>query len=147
MGELDEDNGDPIPWGLFVQICHWSLLSGNLFVWVFSVMQWNCLGQSISIDPLGFHNFCPGVDSIIIEYDSSKSDQEGQKVTLKNCYANPFDPRISFHFAIACWLCTNQEVFATTEKLFLVNGCLVGSSATRYSYQLRDLLKDKVEEI
>jgi hypothetical protein len=148
MGELDEDNANPIPWGMFVQICHWSLLSGNLFVWVFSVMQWNCLGQSVSIDPpLGFHNFCPGVDSIIIKYDSSKSNQEGQKVTPNNCYANPFDPRVSFHLAIACWLFTNQEVFATTKKFFLVNGCLVGSSATQYSYQLRDLLKDKVEEI
>jgi hypothetical protein len=148
MGELDEDNAKPIPWSLFVQICHWSLLSGNLFVWVFSVMQWwNYLGRSVSIDPLGFHNFCPGVDSIIIKYDSSKSDQEGQKVTPKNCYANPFDPRVSFHLAIACWLCTNQEVFATTKKFFLANGCLVGLSAMQYSYQLRSLLKDKVEEI
>ena len=134
---MDEDNADPIPWPLFVQICHWALLKGNIFVWVFSVMQWNCLGRSVSIDPLGFHNFQPGVDSIIIQYDNSKADQEGMKVTPKNCYANPFDPRVSFHLAIGCWLCLNQEVFGSTEKLFLTNGCEIGSAATRYSNSLR----------
>ena len=147
MGDLDEENADPIPWALFVQICHWALLSGNIFVWVFSVMQWNCLGRSVSIDPLGFHNFLPGVDSIIVQYDNSKADQEGMKVTPKNCYANPFDPRVSFHLAIGCWLCLNQEVFGTTEKLFLANGCEIGSAAARYSCSLRDMLKDKINEI
>jgi hypothetical protein len=85
MGDLDKENAEPILWALFVQICHLALLHGNVFVWVFSVLQWNCLGQSVSIDPLGFHNLRPGPDSIVVEYDSSKADQEGAKATPKNC--------------------------------------------------------------
>jgi hypothetical protein len=70
----------------------------------------------VLIDPLWFHNLRPGPDFIVIEYDSSKADQEEAKVTPKNCYANPFDPpRVSFHLAI------NQEVFATTKILFISN--------------------------
>jgi hypothetical protein len=101
----------------------------------------------VLIDPLGFHNLRPGPDSIVAEYDSSKADQEGAKVTPKNCYANPFDPRVSFHLTIGCWLCINQEVFATTEKLFISNGCKVGSTALRYSTTLLELLNDKIELI
>jgi hypothetical protein len=43
MDNLDKENAEPILWTLFVQICHWALLHGNVFVWVFFVLQWNCL--------------------------------------------------------------------------------------------------------
>jgi hypothetical protein len=148
MGDLDEENAEPIPWAMFVQICHRALLQGNVFVWVLSILQWNCLGQSVSTDPLGFHNLRPGPNSIVVEYDSSsKTNQEGVKVTPKNCYANPFDPRVSFHLAIGCWLCINQEVFANTKKTFISNGCEVGWAASQYSTALRELLKDKIKLI
>jgi hypothetical protein len=122
MGDLDGENAKPIPWALFFQICHWTLLHGNVFVWVFSILQWNYLGRSVLIGPLGFHNLRPGPNFIVVEYDSSKADQEGAKVTLKNCYANPFDPRVYFHLTIGCWLCINQEVFATTEDYLYRRG-------------------------
>jgi hypothetical protein len=92
IGDLDEENAKPILWAMFVQICHWALLHGNVFVWVFSVLQWNCLGRSVSINPLGFHNLRPGPDSIVVEYDSSKANQEAAKVTPKNCYTQSFLP-------------------------------------------------------
>jgi hypothetical protein len=147
MGNLDEENAEPILWTLFVQICLRALLHENVFVWVFFVLQWNCLGRSVLIDPLGFHNLRPGPDSIIVEYDSSKAHQEGAKVTPKNCYANLFDPRVSFHLTIGCWLCINQEVFATTKTLSISNGCKVGLAASGYSTALHELLKDKIELI
>ena len=101
-GLLDEQESDPLPFALYVKIAHWSLVSMNIFVWVFTVLQWNCLGRSISIDPLSLHNFSPGGDSIKVTYDQSKKDKEGRRVTPKNVYANPFDPRISVHFALCC---------------------------------------------
>jgi hypothetical protein len=63
-GELDENDSDPITFPLFRLICQWALGAGNIFLWVFGLLQWNCMGRSISIDPLGFRNFTMGSDSI-----------------------------------------------------------------------------------
>ena len=36
-----------------------------------------------SVDPLGFHNFTLEQDSIIIKYDDSKGDKDGEKLLQK----------------------------------------------------------------
>lgn len=75
-GNTDEHEADPISWTLYQLICGWALKRGNIFVWVWTVLQWNCMARSISIDPLGLHNFTLGDDNIKVKYDSSKSDLE-----------------------------------------------------------------------
>jgi hypothetical protein len=51
------------------------------------------MARSASIDPLGFHNFSKGVDSIVFKYDDSKTDNAGEKVSPnKNIFANPLNP-------------------------------------------------------
>jgi len=146
-GNLDEEESDPIPFPLYQQICEWAILSGNIFVWVYTVLQWNCIARSVSVDPLTFHNFSPGfgTDSIKCTYDRTKADQEGKKVSPKNLYANPFDPRISVFLALGCWICTTQETFVGSEKIFLNDGSKDGSASSRYCSQLVKLLKDKID--
>jgi hypothetical protein len=94
-GNLDEQELDPISFVLYELICNkWALESKNVLVcWVWTVLQWNCMARSASIDPLGFHNFSKGVDSIVFKYDDSKTDNAGEKVSPnKNIFANPLNP-------------------------------------------------------
>ena len=42
-GNVDEREANPIPWGLFVLICTWSVTEGNMFLWVWSILQWNLM--------------------------------------------------------------------------------------------------------
>jgi hypothetical protein len=90
-GNVDKQEADHISFSLYRLLRQWFLKTGNIFGWLFLVMQWNCMARSISIDCLGFHNLSCGVDSIKVKYDTNKSDRSGESCTEKNCYANPFD--------------------------------------------------------
>ena len=56
--ELHEQESDPVPFQLCQLICEWSILSCNLFLWLHTVTQWNCIARSMNVDNLGFHNLC-----------------------------------------------------------------------------------------
>ena len=58
-GMLDEEEAEPIPFALYIKICKWEILGKFIYVWVFTVFQWNCLARSINIDPLALHNLTP----------------------------------------------------------------------------------------
>jgi hypothetical protein len=145
-GKMDNEDSDPILFPLYRLICQWALQNNNVFIWVFTLLQWNCMARSISIDPLGFHNFRCGTDSIKITYDKSKADQSGEKVSPKNVYANPFDPTISLFLGIGIWLSLKKETFVDNDSFFLGVG-EAGSAAHRYCLQLSDMLKDFVTEV
>jgi hypothetical protein len=90
-GMVQEVSSDPINTTLYELLMLWAIESNNMFVWAWTVLQWNFIGRPSSIDPLGFHNFSLGSDSIIGKYDDSKADKAGERLTKKNLYANPFD--------------------------------------------------------
>ena len=52
--ELDEQESDLIPFQLYQLICEWSILTSNLFLWLYTVTQPNCIAHSINIDIIGF---------------------------------------------------------------------------------------------
>ena len=56
-GLTDETAADPMCSVLYLLILAWSLAESNVFVWVWMVLQWNCMARSINIDPLSLHNF------------------------------------------------------------------------------------------
>jgi len=70
----EEISADPIPVNLYKHVLQWSLEENHVFVWFWTVAQWNFMARSASIDPLAFHNFTLGNDSIIGKYDDSKAD-------------------------------------------------------------------------
>lgn len=83
-GNVDERASDPITTPLYRHILNWAISSNCVFLWVWTVLQWNCMARAINIDPLGLHNFRRGQsDSIAVKYDSTKPDQEGEFVTEK----------------------------------------------------------------
>ena len=84
-GLLDFHEADPIWWNIFYFILQWALDKGSIFIWVFSVLQWNCMAQSINIGALAYHNFHTGDDYIKIRYDKTKSYQAGKMLETSMC--------------------------------------------------------------
>jgi hypothetical protein len=147
-GNVDEMNADPIPFELYRRFCKWSLEIGNTFMWVYSVLQWNCMGRSISIDALGLHNLSNGSDSFKITYDDSKTDGSGERVSPKNIYANPYNPSVCPATALGIWLIGQNEKFRAPnqDSLFLENGSSK-SASHRYCNQLAELVEDHRDEV
>ena len=57
-GNVDEKSADPISYSLFHLILTWAIDQGNIFLWVWTSLQWNLMAtRSISVDPLALHNF------------------------------------------------------------------------------------------
>jgi hypothetical protein len=108
---------------------------GNIFVWKFTVLQWNCIGRSASINPLGIHNLGVGAaDSYNIKYDDSKADSTGEKFSPKNTmYANPFDPTICSVMALGIWLANRNETFVATKGPIFIENAEIGTASHRYS--------------
>ena len=89
-GNVDEMSDDPISLSLFRLILMWAIERGNIvFVWVWTILQWNLMARSISIDPLVLHNISVSEDHFVICHDSTKSDKEGEKTHNKAVYCNP----------------------------------------------------------
>jgi hypothetical protein len=56
-GMLDEQEADPITWMLFQKILQRALERKNIYLWVFSILQWNCMARSINIGVLPLYCF------------------------------------------------------------------------------------------
>ena len=57
--QLEENEANPIGFGLYEQLCKWAVGSGTtvgIFIWAFLTTQWNIMGRTVNVDPLGFHN-------------------------------------------------------------------------------------------
>jgi len=141
-GKTKEQDADPIPFALYKLICKWAVESGCIMVWAFTVMQWNCIGRTINIAPLGFRNLSckEAEDSIAVHYDLNKKDQKGELTSAKNCYANPFNPVICMFLALGCYLCSAIHMFdGESDKIFRKNG-KDRSAADTYCKALRKMI-------
>ena len=121
-GQTDEQTAEKIPHTLLCLFLGWALKESNIFVWVWSILQWHLMGRAISIDPLSLHNMKLGVDHIIIKHDSTKADKGGEKLIDKHCYANPKDPQCCLNTSLGIWLCLHQERFEHSELIFRNRG-------------------------
>jgi hypothetical protein len=57
--QVEEKDADAIGMGLYELLCTWTVQSASLtgiMVWAFLVTQWNVMGRTVNVDPLGFHN-------------------------------------------------------------------------------------------
>jgi hypothetical protein len=138
-GNLDEREADPISWALVHIILKWALSENNIFMWVFSLLQWGCMARSISIGVLGFHNFRLGEDNIICRYDKHKSDQTGETAHDKHLFANPFDGLMNLYLALGVWFSVEAAQFANSKDLFKKEDTDDGAASHWYCAQLRDL--------
>ena len=141
-GELDENEADPINLPLYHFVCEWSIITGDVFFWVFTVLLWNCLSRCINIDDLQFHNIKMGTDSAIIEFDSTKMDSKGERTTPKNVYANPFDYKVCLFTAFGCYFCLVDEEWYDSSKvyIFINKGSKIGTAAGRYCSKMKEFV-------
>ena len=146
-GMMDEQEVNPITWTLFRKILQWALDRKNIFLWVFSILQWNCMARSINIGVLAFHNFRAGEDCIIVRYDKSKADQTGEKVSDKHVYDNPFDPLVSVFLALGVWFSLESARFERSESLFQEEENDANAASQRYCSQLTELFKGYRDEL
>ena len=82
-GLVDEKAADPISFTLDKLLLKLALEGNNVMVWFWTVVQWNFMARSASIDPLTLQNFRIGTDSIIGKYDKAKMDQAGERLSEK----------------------------------------------------------------
>ena len=146
-GLVDEESADPISMSLYYLILNWSMTSNNIFAWFWSLTQWTCMARGISIAPLGFHNFTLGQDSIICKYDDSKVDKEGDKLSEKNIYANPFDWKQCWWTALGLYCLLNAEQLKDSEQLFVAKNKTSKSASTRYQNHLMGIIKKNKEVV
>ena len=144
-GKMDEQEADPINIELYEKLCVWAIEEGSIMVWVFTIMQWNCMGRCVNVAPLGFRNLKnnEAPDSIVIEYDDNKNDKTGENISPKNCYANPLKPDICMFLALGCYLCVNRDMFdRADDKIFRKNGSDKSSTDT-YCKALKKVIHAK----
>ena len=140
-GNVDERSADPISFSLYRLILTWAIAGGNIFVWTWTILQWNLMARSISIDPLALHNIGISEDHFVICHDSTKSDKEGERTHNKAVYCNPLDPVLCPGVSLGIWLSLNQNRFRDSERIFVRRGTRIGSAAHRYCEQLHTMMK------
>lgn len=147
-GQTENKEADPINFSLYEYLCQWAIESGNIFLWTFTVVQWNMMGRSINVDPLGFHNLsrAGGSDNLMFLFDSNKRDKTGENTTPKTCYGNPDNPLVCILLSMGCYFCIFQDMFCrASDSIFRRNG-KKGSAADTYCKQLRELIKDPTRQ-
>ena len=137
---LDEREADPISWTFFNLILRWAIEENEILIWVFSLLQWNCMARSKNIGDLAYHQFQIGDDYIKIRYDKTKSDQAGEKVHDKHLYANPFDPLVCPFLALGIWISLEVDRLISVTSLFGTEVTLGEAPSKRYTRKLVKLL-------
>ena len=146
-GKMEEHEADAIPYSLYGDICTWFIEDGNVDGWAFSTTQWNVMGRTVNVSPLGFHNMSrtEAADSVAFQYDKNKKDQTGENTSPKNCYANPFDAKTSLFLALGCMLCINDEKYnRQSDHIFTKNG-KDASAGDTYCKALKKLINSNPE--
>lgn len=64
------------------------------FVHVYLILCWNLFSRSISVTELRTHHMSWKNDALVIDFNSHKSDQTGERITPKHIFANPYEPEM-----------------------------------------------------
>jgi len=146
-GDVDEREADPIPITLYQSMLKWAIESNNIFVWFWTLSQWNCMARCASIDPLAFHNFKTGQDSIICKCDDQKADKTGERLSEKNIYSNPFEWTQCFWTGMGIYAALNCAALSSHERLFLKPDVKEGAASTRCCEQLLSIITNHKNEV
>ena len=146
-GNVDEQESDPITAPLFRRLCQWTLFEGNVFLWVFGLLQWNLMARTASIDALALHNLKRGKsDSITFSHDATKSDQAGQFAMEKNVYSNPLEPEVDCFLALAVWMSLKQSSFESSEQIFVSSNDVRTTASQKFCRQVSTMFIRHKEE-
>jgi hypothetical protein len=110
-GKVDEMAADPIPVSLFRLLLKWALDANNIFVWFWTLLQWNFMARCASIDPLGLRHFTLREDSLVGKYDYQRPTRRVSGYPRKICMLIPLSgdyavgqPRVfGWHYVGSRW--------------------------------------------
>jgi hypothetical protein len=105
------------------------------------------MARSASIDPLAFHHFNLGVDSIISKHDDSKADKIGERLSGKNICANPLNWQMCWWTGMAVCCSVFAVDLERHERLFLRPGVKDGTAAVKCCEQMLGIVGNHQEEI
>ena len=140
-GLLDEHESDPISWTLFQLLLKWAIEEVNMLVWVFSLLQWNCMSRSRNIGDLAYHNFRTDNDYIKIRYDNTKADQSGDNVKDKHVYANPFNPLVCPILALGIWFSLESKRLGSRTSILGLEKYDREVPSTKYTRALSKIMQ------
>lgn len=123
----------------------WCLRANNIFAWFWTLLQWNFMARSASIDSLAMHNFKVGPDSIVGKYDTSKADQAGDRLSEKNLYANPHDWTMCVWTGLGIYCALNNEKYEDDERIFLKKGMKEGAMSQKYCEQIQAVVAPYID--
>ena len=146
-GMVEDKSADPISWTLFLLFLNWALEDGDVFVWTYSLLQWNCMARSTNIAPLGLHNIVSSDDFLKFVYDKTKKDQEGEKCRDKHVYANSSNPLACTFLALGVYFALEEGRFERTQLLFKENHTKDESASTRYCASWKGIFEDHEKEV
>ena len=147
-GQLGESDADAIPFTLFTYLCQCAIQTGNSFLWVMALLQWNCMSRSQNIDDLKFSTFSLCEDAIVVKFDRIKMDKEGKWTTPKHTYANPNQFEICLFTALGFYFMElNSTWCINREYLFINIGASVGSAAANYCSFIMKWGKEKKKRL
>ena len=118
-----------------------------ILIWLFSVLQWNCMARSMNIGALAYQNFQTGDNYIKIRYDKTKSDQAGEKDRDKHVYANLFNPLSCPILSLGVWFSLYLTWLGKNASLFGSSNTEEEAPSNRYVSLLTLLLKANIETV
>ena len=80
-------------------------------------------------------------NSIPFLYDSNKSDQDGERTTIKHVYVNAKNPFICSFLVLGIYLSLFADNFCDSELLFKNPGQEEKNAPHNYCVQLKEMLK------
>ena len=148
-GNVESKDADPITFELYRLLLKWAAEDGNIFVFFWTLTQWNCMSRCASISPLGFRNMRVAMDAHSVQHHLTKADQEGERCFAKNIFANSDDWLLCHWTGMALYCALHDKSFegAANDKFFWEPGTEEGSAAKKYQEQLHGMITGNQDRI
>lgn len=147
-GRTDENAADPIPYSLLYCICLYAVTTGNVLLWAFSLLLWNCIGRIKNIAELKFTHFSLHEDCIGVCYDDTKTKKEGEQLNIKHIYANIKDWHMNCLCAMGVYFMFHNSSWLPRQMLLFMNYSKKGqNAASNYAYALKKFVQDNLSRV
>ena len=141
-GERSMNEGkSELPFQLYVWLCEYFLMKGNLFAHSYLILSWNLCCRTNNTEAIVMRNIEWSGDALRIYFGITKSDQEGDRKDPRHIFANPDCPQICPVLSLAMLLADRSNVYCPTDRLFFG-----GSQSSTFSKALDDALSSEEGE-
>ena len=143
-GKLEDHADEAMPCTMWMWLCLQFLKWGNVWMWLWCIIQWNTMSRSDNIMTLCWSRFLRSAagDCMSVTWGKTKKDPMGAQTSPKHLYANPLAPELSLFLALGIYVATSAIDIGSP---YVFPG--LKSAASRFNNGLLNTLKkfpDKV---